>query len=792
MKNVVIIGAGIGGLVSAVDLSKKGFKVTIIERHNIVGGYGSNFIRKAKSGEKFNFDVALHGIGDLSKGRVLYEYLNSFGIFEKVKPLRKSETATIMEENNSWFDIPDTFEKFKETFINRFPSSKENIIKLMDFLEKFDKDMELAIKGEKIPEYVTMLSSITLEEFLRQYVDDDEFVEIFGFLWGYYGLPPEELNAYYYLAAWIGYHIGGTFYFEGGGGAFTGALAEVIKENGGELITREEVVKINTKDNKIVSVTTNKNRTLLGDYFIINGCLENVLECVDDKKNIKDYLDKIKDIDSTFSFTQLYIGLDCNPTTLGFTKSDLFAKRGKTNKEAYEHIFKLDYKTTPFVVINYNMLDPNFNKDVGVINVTIQDIEKNWPERDTQEYTDKKEKTKNDILENLYSIFPKLEGHIILTELATPKTMKRYTNNKNGAVYGFCQDKKNGGFKRLGQKTPFNNGYIAGAWTQPGGGFQGAIYSAKSCADMIFSDCEKELNRTVVLGREPIHPKMLMLGMIEDADLSKAKGVKAVYKFNFKDINRQFYIRVYDGKVTYEKNEVPFDTEIVCNYNVWQDIANNYLDGSVALKGGQLVVNGDLGKFAYVPVIFKTPKLKEEKVKKKGIHSNILVPLNLVPWIFYWALHNVIDSSIPFVVVGLIYPLFISPLFKPKLDKYDVTALERITPIAFSIYGLLSLSGNPNAHLFGILLPITFLATCFTKMPLTGQYSKYSYNDYVITTKLFRKLNLNITIIWAIVFTIQFLVTEIIFPNNPLSSLISILNVIAIIYSFLYPRSLER
>ena len=41
-KSVTIIGAGIGGLYSAWELSKSGFDVTIIEKQNFVGGLSTS------------------------------------------------------------------------------------------------------------------------------------------------------------------------------------------------------------------------------------------------------------------------------------------------------------------------------------------------------------------------------------------------------------------------------------------------------------------------------------------------------------------------------------------------------------------------------------------------------------------------------------------------------------------------------------------------------------------------------------------------------------------------------
>ena len=52
MENIVIVGSGIGGLAAGAKLSKEGYNVTVIEKHFIAGGYATNFVRKAKTGEK--------------------------------------------------------------------------------------------------------------------------------------------------------------------------------------------------------------------------------------------------------------------------------------------------------------------------------------------------------------------------------------------------------------------------------------------------------------------------------------------------------------------------------------------------------------------------------------------------------------------------------------------------------------------------------------------------------------------------------------------------------------------
>ena len=52
MKNVIIVGAGIGGLCSAVRLLNRGCKVTILEKESTLGG-----VVNIKEGEGFSFDL---------------------------------------------------------------------------------------------------------------------------------------------------------------------------------------------------------------------------------------------------------------------------------------------------------------------------------------------------------------------------------------------------------------------------------------------------------------------------------------------------------------------------------------------------------------------------------------------------------------------------------------------------------------------------------------------------------------------------------------------------------------
>ena len=73
--DVVIIGSGLGGLVSSIILAKEGYSVCVLEKNNQFGGNLQTFVR-----DKTIFDTGIHYIGGLSEGQNLYKYFTKVNI----------------------------------------------------------------------------------------------------------------------------------------------------------------------------------------------------------------------------------------------------------------------------------------------------------------------------------------------------------------------------------------------------------------------------------------------------------------------------------------------------------------------------------------------------------------------------------------------------------------------------------------------------------------------------------------------------------------------------------------
>ena len=84
--DILVIGSGLGGLVSALILAKEGMKVCVLEKNNQYGGNLQTFSR-----DKLIFDTGVHYLGGLSKGQNLHQFFSYLGIIDDLELQKMDE-----------------------------------------------------------------------------------------------------------------------------------------------------------------------------------------------------------------------------------------------------------------------------------------------------------------------------------------------------------------------------------------------------------------------------------------------------------------------------------------------------------------------------------------------------------------------------------------------------------------------------------------------------------------------------------------------------------------------------
>ena len=77
MFDVIVVGAGNGGLAAAANTAKEGLKTLLLEKHNIPGGCATSFRRG-----RFEFEPSLHelcSVGTAEKPNIVYKIFDDLG-----------------------------------------------------------------------------------------------------------------------------------------------------------------------------------------------------------------------------------------------------------------------------------------------------------------------------------------------------------------------------------------------------------------------------------------------------------------------------------------------------------------------------------------------------------------------------------------------------------------------------------------------------------------------------------------------------------------------------------------
>jgi all-trans-retinol 13,14-reductase len=474
--DVIIVGSGIGGLTCGALLSKRGYKILVLEQHYQVGGYCSSFER-----EGFIFNSGVEDVSGLwEKGPLTY-LLQELGLKKDDLFVRNTKRYIFKGEV---INATHTLEEFIELLSKKFSDEKENISAFFNEAKKAYEEcykeakiygtplpQELIVKvfGEKKllnyprehPHFYDWLNK-SFKQKLDEFFRNEDLKAFLCALLAYVGTTPDKTLASSALTACISYYLHGGYFTKGGAQNFANALKKVIEINGGKILLKHKVDKILIENGKARGVKV-KDKIFKSSIVVANANAKTTfLELVGEENLDKEFVKYIKGLKMSPSCFMVFLGLD------------------------------MDLSNYPTLIINlddgYHLLI-NSNADPtlapkGKASVTLITFANyhDFPERGTKEYLQKKKDFAEELIKKAEKVIPNLSKHIIVQDAATPRTFERYTSMPEGAIYAFDQSI---GVKRPYFKTPIKGLYLVGASTFPGGGIESVVISGIICANDI-------------------------------------------------------------------------------------------------------------------------------------------------------------------------------------------------------------------------------------------------------------------------------------------------------------------
>ena len=165
MKNydVIVIGAGNGGLAAAATCAKAGLSTLLLERHNIPGGSASSFVRG-----RFEFEPSLHelaGVGAPDKSGQIedmfirmdgnVEWCTHESTFRLVVPAKEGDKDAFVNENGVLVTLdarmPVGFENFAKKLDEIVPGSYGPCMEAFKLSGRMFKAFECMDDLKKLP-----------------------------------------------------------------------------------------------------------------------------------------------------------------------------------------------------------------------------------------------------------------------------------------------------------------------------------------------------------------------------------------------------------------------------------------------------------------------------------------------------------------------------------------------------------------------------------------------------------------------------------------------------------------
>ena len=478
--NSVVIGSGFGGIAAALRLRAKKHNVTLIEKHNDLGGRARVF---KKNG--FIFDG---GPTVITAPYLIYEL---FEIFNKkpddyieIKPL--DIWYRFLFEDGTSFDYSGNESSMKNQ-IEKI--SKDDVIgyeKLVKFTQKiFDKGFsELAdvpfdkpfFMMKQLPALVNLKSYKSVYSLVSSHIKNEKLRRMLSMHPLLVGGNPFTTTSIYGLILFLEKKWG-IHYSMGGTGNIIKGLEKLMLEENIKILKGSEVTKINLKDGKIKSIKIKNQKEIDVDNVICNADPPAVYEeLLDNKKSNFIFKWKKERMEYSMGLFVYYFGTKKVYENVAHHT----IKFGDKYKEHLEDIFekkKLNEDISFYLhrpsATDKSMAPENHDCFYVLVPVPNNQSKINW--------SIEGEKLKELVIKKMEkSLLPDLKNNIVEDFYLTPDYFEKELNTKYGSGFSVQPKFSQSAFFRFHNKSEVCDGlYFVGAGTHPGAGVPGVLSSAK-------------------------------------------------------------------------------------------------------------------------------------------------------------------------------------------------------------------------------------------------------------------------------------------------------------------------
>ncbi|MDR0885821.1 MAG: NAD(P)/FAD-dependent oxidoreductase [Clostridiales Family XIII bacterium] len=493
--DVVVIGAGNGGLVAGLTAALNGLKVLVVEQHNLPGGAASSFVRG-----RFEFEPAIHEmsrVGTKEEPGQLRSMMDALGI--NIDWVRVPEAYHLVVKSEGIdeempFGVKEFIEKMEYYHPGSAGKMQEFIalciesLKAFGYLQGVRDKYDRAYLEENFPNFL-QVATLTIDEVFEAVgLPEDVRINLSTY-WSYLGLSTDKEDFMLFCPMLMGYLTNGAYVPPMRSHEVSAKMEKRIVDAGGEIWFNTLVEKIIMEDGHVAGVVTNRGEVRAKE--VIANCSPHVVfgSMLDPKYVPEDEIRLANARHYDFSVSIVYLGLNKSMEELGIKDYTVFFQDYVDNAKAFDSLKKRDN--------NHNVVSTCLNAAVQgaspegtcMIALTIGALEDSWSDIEPEDYV----KVKNQFALQAIETFEdatgcKIQDAIEEFEMATPVTLSRYMYTPQGNIYGYLMYGWDGILSR-GLTIEEDNNRVpglkfAGAHGYMGMGFSSSYFSGNLIANM--------------------------------------------------------------------------------------------------------------------------------------------------------------------------------------------------------------------------------------------------------------------------------------------------------------------
>lgn len=496
--DVVVVGAGIGGLTAAALLAKRGLSTLVVEHHYLPGGCCTAIRR-----EGFTFDVGpelLYGFEE--KGYNPHRFVMN-ELEEQIDMIRHSYVYRMRFEDGTitfWRDQ----ERFLGELCARFPHEEEGIRALFaDMSVVYHAVMggdlvAVAPPSEAAPGHsplnpnadpaaLSRVGELMVRDsrwLIDQYVSDPGLINFFDIVAATFtSCDLAETPAILTAIMFIDNHAGGSCYAADTPQMLSNLLEKAIEKHGGQMLYRQRAEEILMRDGAARGVRLANGTEIKAGAVVSNATVWNLYGKLVGERHIDPArMEWAHTFEPTFSFLVAYLGLDASVIP-----------------EDFGHVEMIVLDATGFEGEgNFNIELPSLEDPArcppGTHAMTVvSPNRREWPSPWDDDYrSDSYEKLKAEeaelLLDRMEKVIPGIRSAIKVMEIGTPTTVERYTLRNWGNLGGPKPSLGRHMLERPRARSDWDKLYLCGDSTVMGEGVVASTSSGIGAANMVLRD----------------------------------------------------------------------------------------------------------------------------------------------------------------------------------------------------------------------------------------------------------------------------------------------------------------